>query len=263
MRLERTVDLPDKVVIAVEGLALAYGRRKVLDAIDLEIREGDFCFFIGPNGSGKTTLIRAILGMLRPRAGRLWLNSDLARLDRVGFVPQRSDLNTALATTVREFVLLGLAGIAVHRREQAKRLQWALARVGLEPLAGADYWSLSGGQRQRTLVARALVRRPRLLILDEPTKGLDLPSEEAFVRLTADLNRQESLTVIFVSHDVALAARHATSVALFSSGTVVFGSPDTVLTAANLQRAYGEELEISRHPSGFVAVHVGRPGECR
>ncbi len=257
------MDAAAKVVIAIEGLAIAYGRRRILEAVDLEIREGDFCFFIGPNGSGKTTLIRAILGMLRLRCGHLWLNPDTARLDRVGFVPQRSDLNTALPTTVREFVLLGLAGIPVRRQEQAERLQWALATVGLEALVGVDYWSLSGGQRQRTLVARALVRRPRLLILDEPTKGLDLPAEEAFVRLTADLNRQESLTLIFVSHDVALAARYATSVALFASGTVVFGSRDAVLTAENLERAYGEGMEISRHPSGFVAVHVGRAGESQ
>ncbi|MGH7409836.1 MAG: metal ABC transporter ATP-binding protein, partial [Candidatus Methylomirabilis sp.] len=140
------------VVIKTTQLALAYDRRIVLENINFELRQGEFCFFLGPNGSGKTTLIRAILGVLRPQAGRLWLNPDLARREQIGFVPQRCDLNPTLPTTLREFVLLGLVGIQATTKEQTERLDWALARVGLEGMARRDYWSLSGGQRQRALV---------------------------------------------------------------------------------------------------------------
>src|SRR3972149_11145426 len=157
------------IALPISGLVLAYGRRIILEDVNLEVRSGQFYFFLGPNGSGKTPLLRAILGVLRPRTGALWLHPDLARLDQIGFVPQRCDINPTLPTTVREFVLLGLVGLRASRNEESERLDWALDRVRLAGLGTKDYWSLSGGQRQRALVARALVRRPRPPIFDEPT----------------------------------------------------------------------------------------------
>ena len=249
-----------EVVLNATGLSLAYGGRVVLENVNLEVRQGEFCFFLGPNGSGKTTLIRAILGVLRPRAGRLWLHQDLARLEQIGFVPQRCDLNPALPTTVREFVLLGLVGIRASRKEQTIRLEWALAKVGLEGMARRDYWSLSGGQRQRALVARALVRRPSLLILDEPTNGLDLSTEDVFLRFLAKLNQREQLTLLFVTHDIAIAARYATHLVLFHSETVESGPRHEMLNIASLERVYGVGVEVSSDPSGLVAVRVHPAG---
>ncbi len=247
-------------VLKTTGLSLAYGRRIVLEDVNLEVRQGEFCFFLGPNGSGKTTLIRAMLGVLRPRAGRLWLHPDHASRERIGFVPQRCDINPTLPTTVREFVLLGLVGIPAERRDRGERLSWALDKVGLGGLEERGYWSISGGQRQRALVARALVRRPGLLILDEPTNGLDLSAEDAFLRFLAELNVKERITVIFVTHDVAIAARYATQLALFHSGTLEFGPRDDMLKPAALERAYGVGVEVSCDLSGSVAVRVSRPG---
>jgi len=244
------------VIIKATRLALAYDRRIVLENIDFELRQGEFCFFLGPNGSGKTTLIRAILGILRPRAGRLWLHENLARRERIGFVPQRCDLNPTLPTTVREFVLLGLVGIQATTKEQAERLEWALARVGLEGMARRNYWSLSGGQRQRALVARALVRRPSLLILDEPTNGLDLSTEDMFLRFLAKLNQEEHLTLLFVTHDITIAARYATDIALFHSGTLESGTREKMLDRDSLERVYGAPIEVRYDPSGSVAVRV-------
>ena len=249
------------IVLKTSGLSLSYGRRVVLEDVNLEVRHGEFCFFLGPNGSGKTTLIRAILGILRPLAGQLSLHPDLASLEQIGFVPQRCDLNPALPTTVREFVLLGLVGIRMRGENQAARLEWALARVGLEGMAGRDYWSLSGGQRQRTLVARALVRQPSLLILDEPTSGLDLPAEDLFLRFLADLNQREHLTLLFVTHDIAIAARYATHLALFHSETVEFGTRHDMLNMGSLERVYGVGVKVSCDPSGAVAVQVCPAGE--
>lgn len=249
------------IVLKTTGLSVGYARRTVLEGVTIECRKGERWFFIGPNGSGKTTLIRTILGILRPQTGGLWLHPDLARREGIGFVPQRCDLNPALPTTVREFVVLGLVGIRLSKKEEASRLEWALRRVGLAGMAGRDYWSLSGGQRQRTLVARALVRRPNLLILDEPTNGLDLATEDSFLRFLADLNREEHLTLLFVTHDIAIAARYATHLALFHSGSVESGPCEKVLDGTALERAYDVEVEVTRDPSGAVAVSVRPPGD--
>ncbi len=251
------------VVLKATGLTVGYARRTVLERVTVECRTGEFWFFIGPNGSGKTTLIRVMLGILRPQAGELWLHSNLARREGIGFVPQRCDLNPALPTTVREFVILGLVGIRLGTKEETERLEWTLHKVGLEGMARRDYWSLSGGQRQRALVARALVRRPDLLILDEPTNGLDLSTEDSFLRLLADLNRKEHLTLVFVTHDIAIAARYATHLALFRSGGVESGPCEQLLTRAVLERVYGVGVEVTRDLSGAVAVRVCPPGEYR
>ena len=249
------------IILKATGLTVGYARRTVLESVTLECRKGEFWFFIGPNGSGKTTLIRAMLGILRPHAGQLWLHPELAHPEGIGFVPQRCDLNPALPTTVREFVVLGLVGIRLGTKEEAERLEWVLYKVGLDGMAGRDYWSLSGGQRQRALVARALVRRPSLLILDEPTNGLDLSTEDSFLRLLANLNREEHLTIFFVTHDIAIAARYATHLALFRSGSVESGPREQMLNRTVLERVYGVGVEVIRNPSGAVAVQVFPPGE--
>lgn len=244
------------IVLKTTELTVGYARRTVLERVTFELQKGERWFFIGPNGSGKTTLIRAILGILRPQAGELWLHPDLARREGIGFVPQRCDLNPALPTTVREFVVLGLVGVRLSMQEEAARLQWALLKVGLQGMAGRDYWSLSGGERQRALVARSLVRRPGLLILDEPTSSLDLSTEDAFLRFLADLNRDEHLTLLFVTHDIAIAARYATHLALFHSGGVESGPRHQVLTRTVLERVYGVGVEVTCDPSGAVTVRV-------
>ena len=243
-------------VLQANGLALGYGRRVILNDVTLAIRPGEFWFLLGPNGEGKTTFVRTVLGFIRPLAGQLWRHPDLTDCTRVGFVPQRCDLNPTLPTTLREFVRLGLVGLRTPRQDRAERLTWALARTGLGGLAEKNYWSLSGGQRQRALIARALVRRPRVLVLDEPTNGLDLEAEDTALRCLAELNRQERHTVLFVTHNITLAARYATHVAIFHAGSVVSGPCQTVLQREILSRIYGVGVEIAADPSGAVAVRV-------
>ena len=247
-------------ILRATALSVGYGPRVVLEDVTLEVRLGEFWVFLGPNGSGKTTLIRAILGALWPRAGQLWLHPDHARRERIGFVPQRCDINPTLPTTVREFVLLGLVGIRADSQDRVERLNSALDKVGLAGLEHKDYWSLSGGQRQRALVARALVRRPSMLILDEPTNGLDLSAEDAFLRFLADLNHREAVTVLFVTHDIAIAARYATHLVLFHSGSVESGSREKKLNRAALERVYGVLVDASCDPSGAVTIRVCPPG---
>jgi ABC-type Mn2+/Zn2+ transport system ATPase subunit len=243
-------------ILKTYGLALGYGRRVILNDVTLAIRPSEFWFLLGPNGEGKTTFLRTVLGLIRPMAGQLWLHPDLKDRTHVGFVPQRCDMNPTLPTTLREFVRFGLVGMRTPRKDRAERLTWALARTGLGGLAEQDYWSLSGGQRQRALIARALVRRPRVLVLDEPTNGLDLEAEDTALRFLAELNRQEQHTVLFVTHNIALAARYATHVAFFHAGSVVAGPSQAVLQREILERIYGVAVEIAADPSGAVAVRV-------
>jgi zinc transport system ATP-binding protein len=234
-----------EVVLEARDLALAYdGGKRVLEHVALSVRAGDFWFLLGPNGSGKTTLLHAILGLVPPAAGELRLHPALGARERIGFVPQRCDLNPALPTTVREFVLLGTVGVRATRREEAARLEWALAHAGLAGMARQSYWALSGGQRQRALVARALVRRPSVLILDEPTSHLDPGVEETLLQLLAELNREERLTILVVTHHIRAAALHATHVGLIRDRTVVAGERDRILDRATVERLFGIDMEI-------------------
>jgi zinc transport system ATP-binding protein len=233
-----------KPVLRMCGLTLGYNGNAVLTRLELTVRTGEFWFLLGPNGSGKSTLIKAMLGFLLPQAGEIWLNPELARPQCIGFVPQRCDFNPSLPTTVREFVLLGLTGIRAGRKEQAERLAWALVRVGLPGMERQDYWALSGGQRQRALVARALARHPRLLIMDEPTGGLDPAIEAALMDDLARLNQEEGMTVLCISHDLTAAARHASHVAVFYNGQITSGSAQEILVPEHIERVYGVRLKV-------------------
>jgi ABC-type Mn2+/Zn2+ transport system ATPase subunit len=252
----------DSVLLTATDLTIGYGHRTILSRVTFEIRAGQFWFIIGPNGQGKTTLLRTILRRLAPQSGQLVAYGDFARFERVGFVPQDCSLNPTLPTTVREFVSLGLVGIRANRSERAQRLAEALNKVELGGKETHDYWSLSGGQQQRALVARALIRRPGILIADEPTSGLDLSVETALLQSLAELNRTEGLTVIMVMHDLAIAARFASHVALVHNGSVDAGPVHSVLCGDKLQRAYQVPVAVEQDASGSVAVRLG-PSRAR
>lgn len=225
-------------VVRAQDLAIGYGGHRLLEHVDWEVRAGEFWFLLGTNGVGKTTLLRVILGILRPLAGRLEVAADLNR-GGTGFVSQRGHWNRHMPTTVREFVQLGFVGTRAERSGRQTDLATALDRVGLAGLDRHDFWSLSAGQQQRAAIARALVRRPRLLLLDEPTSALDPRGQEDVLRLLSELNEKDQLTVVFVTHDIDVADRHASHVALFLRGSVLAGRRDEILTPANLGQVYG------------------------
>jgi len=248
------------ILLQTKSVSLGYGTRVVLEQVDLEVRRAERWFLIGPNGEGKTTLIRALLGSLAPRGGQLVLHPDLEGHRRVGFVPQRCDLNPSVATTVGEFVELGLAGLHVPKAERYERLDEALMYVGLGGLSASDYWSLSGGQRQRALLARALIRRPLLLIVDEPTNGLDWAAEESLLETLGRLNQEQHLTLVFVTHNLTLAQCHATHAAIFHKGTVRAGPAAEIITGAHLEKAYGMPIELERGRIGAAQQSTGAGG---
>jgi ABC-type Mn2+/Zn2+ transport system ATPase subunit len=244
-------------MVAARDLVLAYGAHQILGDVSLRIMPGETWFVIGPNGAGKSTLLKALLGLLRPRAGSLALMRELDDRQRLGFVPQRLELPTTVPTTVREFVSLGFTGLACGRKERQGRLATALDQVGLKAQAMEALEHLSGGQRQRASIARALVREPLLLLVDEPTTGLDLVAAQDLMALLTTLTRERSLTTVFVAHDLALVSRHASHVALVAAGTVTVGTADDILTPARLSAAFG--VPITR--DGRLAVAGTGSGE--
>jgi zinc transport system ATP-binding protein len=219
----------DDALIAAHGLALGYGGQAVLRDVSLRVRPGEFWCWIGPNGCGKSTLLRGLLGLLPPLAGTLALAKHLADHARIGYVPQRAELSDALPTTVRELVGLGLVRSQVKRAERKEAVRAALAQVGVAELAEQSFWSLSGGQRQRALLARALVRRPELLLLDEPTEGLDPATRDALLATLAALRASRRIALVVVTHRHEIARAHADHVARFADGRVIAGPREAVL----------------------------------
>jgi ABC-type Mn2+/Zn2+ transport system ATPase subunit len=235
-------DATAETILEVAGVALGYSGRsgeRVLADVDLRIGRGEFWFVLGPNGSGKTTLLRALLGLLEPLVGRVTRHPQHAARARIGFVPQQCSFSPALPTTLREFVTLGTIGSDRPVSQRGGDLAWALERVGLQGMANRDYWSLSGGQRRRALVARALVRRPGLLVLDEATEGMDVGSQDEFLDTLDALHREQASTVVFITHRVDIAVRYATHLALVHAQRVVAGPRAEFLAGDRLSQAFG------------------------
>lgn len=238
------------IVLFARGLALSYGSTKVLEGVDLDIRRGEFWALLGPNGAGKTTLVNAMLGVHAPSGGILRRHKEFGAANRIGFVPQAATLNRKLPTTVREFVGLGTVGLRDASSLRATRVDRALDMVEMRPFARKDLWTLSSGQRQRALVARALVRDPYLLVLDEPTTGLDIRSERRLLQTIEHLREKHRITVILVTHNLQIARSHATHAAIFGAGRVRTGEASAMLTEPALREAFDVDETGAPPPPG-------------
>ena len=243
-------------IVEVAEATFAYGRNIILESVEMQIHDSEFWCFIGPNGEGKTTLIKALLGALRPKRGLIRLRPDFARRTRIGFVPQNCDLNPTVPTTIQSFVIQGTAGLPVGESKLKQRVQKSLEVMGIQHIRDRSIWKVSGGQRQRAMVARALVRDPLLMIVDEPTAGLDLAASSGLLKTITELNRQHGITVIFVTHDLQLAGHHASHVAVFKNRRVTCGPVAKALTGENLGNAFGVPTEVRPDPSGGFVVRA-------
>ncbi len=235
-------------------------RQTVLNGVDLELTRGDFLGLIGPNGCGKSTLIRTITGVLALRAGVVLFDGrDIRKLPRrtlachMAVVPQEA--SREFAFTVREIVEMGrhpyIGRLRSFGREDEAMVDRAMGWTNIEVLAGRNMQELSGGERQRVIIARALAQDPDLLLLDEPTNHLDINHQVEVFDLLHQLNQEQGVTILCVTHDLNFAGEYCAQLALMDGGKVVAsGSPAEVLTSELIGRIYGVEVSIERGQGG-------------
>ncbi len=243
-------------LVRVERACYAAGRTEILHEVDLVLTPGELVTLVGPNGAGKTTLVRLVLGLVAPTRGRVWRRPELA----VGYMPQKLAIDPALPITVRR--LLSLA-----RGSRTGDLMEALREVGAAHLMDSPVQSLSGGETQRVLLARALLRRPHLMVLDEPVRGVDVVGQVELYRLIADLRRRHGCAVLLVSHDLHLVMAATDRVVCLNHHVCCEGHPETVSAhpeyRALLGPGTGEALAVYTHHHdhvhGLAGEVVGEP----
>jgi manganese/iron transport system ATP-binding protein len=231
-----------KPIIALHDASLGYESRIVLEHVDFVVEEGEFLALLGPNGAGKTTLLRGMLGLLPVLAGRLEYGFD-RRVSPPGYVPQRETLDPIFPLTVLEVVVMGtFARLSPWRpvgRREHRIAADCLERVGLGAIASQPFWALSGGQKQRVLIARALAGDPRVLLLDEPTAGVDPGAAVAIMDVITQQNRERGLTVALVTHQLRIARPVVRSVIWVEGGRVMKGTTETMLSPERIAETFG------------------------
>jgi len=219
-------------LIRVQGVAVTFGDRRVLDAVSLDVHPGRIATLVGNNGAGKSTLLRVLLGLTQPAAGAVWRAPGL----RIGYVPQQFAVDANLPITVRRF--MALAG-----RVGAWRWQEVIDDTGVGPLLDQPLQVLSGGETRRALLARALLRRPALLALDEPAAGLDRHSQGALYRLIGGLRERYGCAVVVISHDLNLVMAASDEVLCLDQGRIACrGAPASVVEHPEYRKLFGPHL---------------------
>ena len=244
-------------IVAGRMLAFGYNRRAVFEGLSFDVRRGEILGIVGPNGCGKTTLLRTILGLLKPLDGQVERQAGLT----VSYVPQRDRIDAILPVTALEVALMGRAAKAgplqrVHQADRDAGLH-ALALLGAESLSEQLFRNLSGGQQQRVLLARALAADADLLVLDEPTAGMDAASEAAVLEFVRNLNRSKGVTILIVTHLLPIVLNLATSIMLLGTRTILHGTVDEVLQEKRLSELYGVPVHLGV-VAGQRTLVVGR-----
>ena len=244
------------VIITAERVNFSFGSTEVLSDISFEIQRGDYVALIGPNGGGKTTLLKLLLGLLKSSQGKIQLlggsPAQAARGGRIGYVPQFTGGRAFdFPATVEEVVASGRTpklGLGQRFSMQDKeKVTLALEKTGLADIRRKLIPELSGGQRQRAFIARALAAEPELLFLDEPVAGVDISQQERFYQLLSNLNQQDGLTLIFVSHDVGIMSQQANRFLCLNRKLVCHDKPEQFLTEEFMSEVYGKDLTPLTH----------------
>ena len=232
----------DKVphpALKVENLSIGFENAPVIERLTFEVAHGSALAIIGPNGAGKSVLAKALIGVL-PYEGNIRWDVNM----KIGYVPQKLDIERDLPITGGDF----LRAKASVSRASPGDVGDVLGLVGLKPeSANKAIGALSGGQFQRLLVAAALIGHPTVLLLDEPTSGVDEPGQESLNHTIERLREERALTLLFISHDLSVVYQYATNVLCLSRGRVCFGAPQTILTPQLLQELYGAPVGYHVH----------------
>jgi zinc transport system ATP-binding protein len=216
------------LALQLQRVSFAYGHAPpVLRDVDLEVKRGEFVAIAGPNGGGKTTLVRLVVGLEQPTSGRVEL-----MVRKVGYLPQRTQAGIDAPVTVRELVTTGRASrtrlIGPLSSTDRVSVQEAIDRVGLSPSADRRLTTLSGGQQQRAFIAKALAADPELLVLDEPTTGVDVEAQDAIAALLQRLRSELEMTILYVSHEFGAVERFVERIVLVRGGIVFDGPPSAL-----------------------------------
>jgi ABC-type Mn2+/Zn2+ transport system ATPase subunit len=244
--------------LELEGVRVRYDGTSALENVSMRVQRGDQVAVVGPNGAGKSTLFNVITGILKPQQGSVRIsgsgpNGHIC----VGYVPQRNRIDWRFPVNVSDVVMMGrVSKVGMMRRpgnDDHQRVRDALAQVEMLSFANRQIGELSGGQQQRVFLARALAQEAELLLLDEPLAGLDIPSQEAILRILAEM-RASGITLLIATHDLNQAAEQFDQMLLLNRRVIAFGPPAQVLTTDNLARAYGGQLHVVHTSGGDVIV---------
>jgi zinc transport system ATP-binding protein len=222
------MNLPTQSLMTADHICVRFGADEVLHDISLAVQPGEIVTILGPNGSGKSTLLRALLGIVPVAEGRIQRKAGL----RIGYVPQRLMIDRTMPITVRRF-------LSLPTRVSDAAATEVLDRTGMAGHGGDQMTTLSGGQLQRVLLARALLGSPQLLMLDEPTQGLDQPGEAAFYRLIEDVRRETGAAVLMISHDLHVVMAASDRVICLNGHICCEGTPRVVSTAPEYRALFG------------------------
>lgn len=231
-------------LVHLEGVGFGYDGTPVLHDVTLTVQEGSFVGVVGPSGSGKTTLLRLLLGSATPQQGTVTRHPGMS----VGYVPQLETVNWSFPVTVAECVLMARSGRRWPWTTPAERADVArvLERLGIGALARRHIRELSGGQQQRMFVARALLRRPQLLLMDEPTSGVDVTSRHDMLHLLGELHT-EGVAILLTTHDLNGVAAHLPRLVALQRTVIAVGTPAEVINGPVLSRTFGAPIEVLEH----------------
>lgn len=234
------------VAVNVENLYVEIEGKTILEDINLKIYRGEIVAVVGPNGGGKTTFLKTLLGLINPTRGRVEIfgkpPKEAVKKHLVGYLPQRVNFKRESCLSALDVVLLGLWYKDLPKGEKVKRALQTMERFGVGHLAGERFSNLSGGQQQRVNLARAVVGEPKLLLLDEPTTGIDFPGQQSFYELIKALRDEKGFTVIMVTHDVGVVWRYVDKAVCINRRLHYHGEPQAILRPEILKLVYGTDV---------------------
>jgi len=247
-------------IFDIKNLSFSVKGQSILSNISLEIFSSEYVAIIGPNGGGKTTLIRMLLGLDKPTSGEVRIFgqklNDFKKWYKIGFVPQRaSHVDSSFPATVLDIVKMGrtsqLGFFSSYSEEDKALVQDAMLKMDVLDLSDKMVGTLSGGQRQRVMIARALASKPEILILDEPNTGVDMVSQKSFYALLKKLNKEDNITIVFITHDIGVIADDIARLFTINQKATICNDPKKVLSCEDMSELYGIDAHlIHNHKHG-------------